>query len=453
MKKIILYIVFVSVVVVSSGWIILSERTYCEADGTQVCYDKKNRKFNLENNASLTIYLKNQEQKDYLLSALARDIVDYNLTLDIKVDSSVSAWEVTHELNADIFYTQENEAAMIFNELMIIDSEFADRLSFAGIEHFASLVNMNGIRFVPNSYEGLLFVYNETLLEDLGFDTNNKDDKNRIVGLSEWEDAIELSKLWKEERPDGSIASIFPFTVAEPWQFYPFLTAGGWHMFSSNEASDPGFDTIEFFNALVFVDEIFASKLTFDEQDELAWRFEDALLKKDSLFSLATEWLDWEAISQVNEQEYSYSAFLDYNDIPLTPLVRVNGLVVKDNSYPSLSHRIFEVLTRDQNTQVLLESTKDNLVIAKDKLELFEIDEKRKEKIQAYMYSVSEPLVALENNPQILGWEYYLEGHVHTIILDVFNKKITIEQAQQQLIEDYKIWYSQNNKKVVGSDE
>jgi hypothetical protein len=453
MKKYILYIVFVSIVVVGSGWMIVSEKTYCEADGTQVCYNQKENKFNLENNATLTIYLKNQEQKDYLLSALARDIVDYNLTLDIKIDTSVSAWEAIHELDADIFYTQENEAAMIYNELMVMELVFSDRLSFEGIDHFATLLNREGIRFVPSSYEGLLFAYNETLLEELGFDTSNKDDKNRIVGLSEWKDAIELSKQWNENRPDTSIASIFPFTVAEPWQFYPFLTAGGWHMFSSNKASEPGFDSIEFFDALVFVDELFNSKLTFDEQDELAWRFEDALLNKDSLFSLATDWLDWEAISLVNEQEYSYSAFLDYKQTPLTPLVRVDGLVVKNNPYPSLSNRIFEVLTRDQNTQILLESTKDNLVIAKDKIEIFQIEEKRKEKIQAYMYSVSEPLVALEDNPQILGWEYYLEGRVHKIILEVFNKNITIEQAQLQLVEDYKIWYDQNNQKVDGNNE
>ena len=69
------------------------------------------------------------------------------------------------------------------------------------------------------------------------------------------------------------------------------------------------------------------------------------------------------------------------------------------------------------------------------------------------MYSVSEPLVALEDNPQILGWEYYLEGRVHAIILDVFSKNITIEQAQLKLVEDYKIWYDQNNQKVDGNNE
>lgn len=446
MKKIILYILFVSVVVVGFGWKLVSDWKHCEADGTQVCYNKKKQTFTLENNASLTIYLKTQEQKDYLLSALARDIVDYNLNLDIHIDPSISAWEAIHELNADVFYTQENEAAMIYDELMPMEQEFSDRLSLEGIGHFAALINREGMRFVPSSYEGLLFVYNETLLESLGFDTS-KDDKNRIVGLSEWEDVISLAKRWGEEKPATSIASIFPFTLAEPWQFYPFLTAGGWHMFSSNKASEPGFDSVEFYNALVFINEIFNSKLSLNEQNELTWRFEDALLKKDSLFSLATDWLDLDAVAQTNNQEYSYSAFLDYKDTPLTPLVRVNGLVIKKNNYPSLSNRIFEILTRDQNTQILLESSKENLVIASDRIDNFEIEEKRKEKIEAYMYSVSEPLVAIENNPQILAWDYYLEGRVHNVILEMFNKSITIEQAQQKLIDDYEVWYNQKNIK------
>lgn len=446
MKKIILYILFVSVVVVGFGWKLVSDWKHCEADGTQVCYNKKKQTFTLENNASLTIYLKTQEQKDYLLSALARDIVDYNLNLDIHIDPSISAWEAIHELNADVFYTQENEAAMIYDELMPMEQEFSDRLSLEGIGHFAALINREGMRFVPSSYEGLLFVYNETLLESLGFDTS-KDDKNRIVGLSEWEDVISLAKRWGEEKPATSIASIFPFTLAEPWQFYPFLTAGGWHMFSSNKASEPGFDSVEFYNALVFINEIFNSKLSLNEQNELTWRFEDALLKKDSLFSLATDWLDLDAVAQTNNQEYSYSAFLDYKDTPLTPLVRVNGLVIKKNNYPSLSNRIFEILTRDQNTQILLESSKENLVIASDRIDNFEIEAKRKEKIEAYMYSVSEPLVAIENNPQILAWDYYLEGRVHNVILEMFNKSITIEQAQQKLIDDYEVWYNQKNIK------
>jgi hypothetical protein len=453
MKKIILYLVFVSVVVIGSSWKILDDKTYCYADGTRVCYNQKEQTFNLEKDASLTIYLKTEQQKEYLLTALAQDIVDYNITLDIKIDSSVSAWEAINELNADIFYTQENEAAMIYSDLMSMESVFTDELSFEGIDHFASLINREGIRFVPNSYEGLLFVYNETLLDNLGFDITQKDDKNRVVGLSQWNDALQLSKQWKEERPNASITSVFPFTVAEPWQFYPFLTAGGWHMFSSDNASQPGFDSPEFYNALVFVDEIFNSKLTFNEQDELAWRFEEALINEDSLFSIATDWLDWEAISLTNNQEYSYSAFLDHMENPLTPLVRVDGLVIKDNPFPTWSHRIFELLTSDENTQLLLDTTSENLVIAKDKLDSFEMDAKRKEKIQAYMYSVSEPLVALENNSQILGWDYYLEGHVHKIILEVFNKNITIEQAQQQLVEDYNSWYNINNQKIDGTNE
>lgn len=453
MKKYIVYLLLVSVVVLGTAFKILDEKTYCYADGSRVCYNEKEQTFNYEKDASLVIYVKTQQQKDYLITSLAQEIIDYNLTLDIQLKPSVSAWEATHELDADIFYTQENEAAMIYKELMSIDPLFSEMLSTDGIEHFASLINREGVRFVPSSYDGLLFVYNETLLESLGFDTTNKDDKNRVSGLSQWQDALALSTLWRAKRPNSSINSIFPFTLAEPWQFYPFLTAGGWQMFSSNDAQDPGFDSPEFYEALMFVDEIFNSKLTLDEQDELTWRFEEALINEDSLFSIATDWLDYEAIATTNNQEYTYSAFLDHKQTPLTPLVRLDGLVIKKNPYPTLSHRIFQLLTDDENTRILLDSTDDNLVIAKDKIDNFDIEDKRKEKIQAYMYSVSEPLVAIENNPQILGWDYYLEGHVHKIILEVFNKNLTIQQAQEQLVSDYAQWYAQQNQQSEASDE
>ncbi len=421
----------------------------CQADGKRVCFDVETGDFIVENEATLSLYLKSQQQKDWLLEQLHDDIIEYNLKLNIELVDELTAWEAKQQYEADVFYIQKQDAAMIHDDLMIIDPIISGHISLEGLEHFVDIINMEGFRFLPSTYEGLLFVYNETLLEQLGFNVLDKDDKNRIVGLSDWQDLIQLSEQWQQDKPvinRRQLTSVFPFTVSEPWQFYAFLTASGWQMFQDLDVSNPDFLSTDFYHSLLFIDKLFDTSWDLTEQNNSHWRYERAMINMEAPFSIAPEWMNWEEISKKNNQIYRYSAFPTNHSVQLTPLVRVGGLVIKDNPYPSLSHKIFSLLSSHESIQILLDSTDSNMVIPPNQLALYELSEIREEKIKAYSYSVSEPLLALDKNPEILGWDYYLEGRVHQIMLQVFEKEITIEQAQKQLVDDYQQWYTQNNK-------
>lgn len=428
----------------------------CVANGTRICFDEETGLFTLEQGASLKLFLKSQQQKDWLLEQLKEDIEAYDLDLDILIMDEISAWDAMYTYDADIFYIQKQQAAMIFDELMVIDPLFLKDISFEGIDHFLDVINMDGFRFLPSTYQGLLFVANETLLSQLGIDVSLKDEKNRIIGLTDWEDLIELTQQWQEITPvinRKKITSVFPFTVSEPWQFYAFLTSSGWHMFKDLDVSKPDFFSIEFYHSLLFVKELFETNWDLTKQNQSEWRYEKALINMEAPFSLATEWMDWDAIATINKQVYSYSAFPSNQSNQLTPLVKVGGLVIKDNAYPSLSHKIFTLLSSKENTQILLDSTDLNLVIAHDQIKEYEMDDIRRQKALAYTYSISEPMLALEHDRSILGWDFYLQGHVHEVMLKVFNKELTIEKAQVELIEAYDLWYAQHNQNGDGNGQ
>ena len=446
MKKTTLLLMLVTAIVLGVSISVINEYKVCEADGLTVCFDEENKSFIIEENASLTVYVKNNEQKDFLLSKLTREILDYKLDINVLIKPKATAWQAVYEEDVDILYMPLQEAAMMHEYLMEIDERIINLRSHQGIEHITEVINKDKKVFLPTTYQGQLFVYNLTLLESLGFDIQDVDEKNRVRELNSWDKIIRLSQAYKEDLPLQKVHSVFPFSVSEPWQFYPYLTAGNWQMFESMDASDPGFLTSDFFQSLLFVKKLFDNEWYYNSMDERSWNYEHALINQASLMSIATEWLNWEDIAQYTNQQYQYSAFPDHNNVPLAPLVQVSGLVVKDNEYPSLSHKIISVLNSLESVQILHDSTSLNLVVGLDELTQVNFDPARHQKSLAYSYSDVQPLVALEENPKVLGWDFYLQGDMFEVVLRLFEEKITTEQAQAELVELYNTWYNQYNR-------
>lgn len=418
----------------------------CVANGKVVCFDEKTQLYTIEEDAKLIVYVKNNQQRSYLLNNIDKLIEDASYQLKVEVQPTLKAWDAMFEHDVDIFYTQQEEAAMIVEELMEIQMDYAAVRSQVGIEHLSQTINSVKNVFMPISYEGLLFTYNQTLLEELGFDVNQVDDKNRVVELNNWEAIIDLTNAWHTESPHDHLNSIFPFNIAESWQFYPFLTAGGWQMFSERDITSAGFESEAFLESLRFLKEVFETSWYFKDAQQHIWNYENALINDETLFSLTSTWMNWEEIASIKQQEYSYSAFPDYEEHTLTPLVKVEGLVVKDNPYPSLSHAVISLLNSLDNVQVLLDSSDEDLVIAHDEFEHLKMSDKRQEKALAYSYSVVEPLLALDANPKILGWDFYLQGHVFEIVHEIYEQNLSIEAGQAALVEAYQLWYNQNNQ-------
>lgn len=448
-KRIISFVGIMAFIVAFSA--IASYASTCHLNGKQVCFNIETQRFETEKQGQLTIFLQNNEQRDYLLSQIRDQIYQQQLRLIIRTVDEITAWDAVMENNVDIFYIQKDQAAMIVDQLMPISEVIVDQLFLEGLDHFLSVINDRNFVFIPYTYSGSLFVYNKTLLTQLGIDVETVDKLNRPVELSDWTQIMELSNQYYSKVPTINrkpLQALFPLTIDEPWQFYPFLTAGGWQMFENFDASKPTFLSTDFFHSLLFIEKLGQVNWDLTKTKNYSWRYEKTLLTNTAPLGIETEWMNLASYAQRTNQEFIYTAYPTYNNKQLTPLVNIKGLVAKKNKYPSLTNEIIRILTQFDAMQLMLDSSEEALVIPVSMLDQFEIDPIKKQKSLAYAYSVSEPLVALPNNPSIRGWDFYLQGNHVDVIKQVFDQTLSPTEAQLILIERYQEWLEIYNQSI-----
>jgi ABC-type glycerol-3-phosphate transport system substrate-binding protein len=449
-RKWMIGILAVILTIVGGGYVYSSyvSGDFCRLDGNTVCYDTKNENFKVENRSKITMALPSKAIQDWFIDQFYQSHPGHTVNFDFRIIENLSAQQAL-DLGVDIFYTDTHQAALLYDYLVPFDSRIDSEKSTDGISQFTEIINMNEILFRPFSYQGLLFVYNKTMLENLGYDVGSLTESNLPLSLSRWEDLIEIAKLWKS-KPNvynkKEIQIIFPFTFEEKWQFYPFLTAGEWHMFSDNDATQPGFENEKFLESLNFIADI--GKVTWDHNaiPKDSWLYDKMINQQISPFGMAGPWMFTEQIEELNDVDYIFSAFPTYKDHQLTPLVIVTGLVALKNDAPSLTQEILRILSKTEATQIALDSTKKVLVIPRDHLADFEMSENRRQMSLAYTYSEIEPMVALPENTAKLGFDFYLEADFMDILKSVFRQELTPLEAQQQFIRLYESWLSENNR-------
>lgn len=436
--------------IVSGGYVYSSyvSGDFCRLDGNTVCYDTNNKIFKVENRSKITIALPSKAIQDWFIDQFYQLHPGHTVNFDFRIIENLSAQQAL-DLGVDIFYTDTHQAALLYDYLVPFDLRIDSEKSTEGIAQFTEVINMSETLFRPFSYSGLLFVYNKTMLEKLGYDVGNVTETNLPQSLSRWEDLIDLTKQWKSKSNvynNKEIQIVFPFTFEEKWQFYPFLTAGEWHLFSDNDATQPGFEKESFLESLNFIADI--GQVTWDHNTKPrdSWLYDKMINEQISPFGMAGPWMFVEQIEELNDVDYVFSAFPTYKDKQLRPLVIVTGLVALKNDAPSLTQEILRILSKPELTQNALDSTKKVLVIARDRLADFQMSENRRQMSLAYTYSEIEPMVALPENTSKLGFDFYLEADFMNILKSVFNQEISPLEAQQIFISLYESWLSENNR-------
>ncbi len=439
MKKYIWLIVFVVVFASITVTMALLNRKCTLGDG-RVCYNEEVGRYEIEDNAKLSVMVSQQSVADWLTTYFQEDITSGKLTLDFVVQQEVTAWDAVNQSVADVILIQQDQAAMIFDRFLPVDNQLIIKYLIDDIPQFHSLINEETPLWIPQTIDGLLFIYNKTMLDELGINTEQRNEFNLPEQLASWEAISELNQSILEEDilfKSKRIQSAFPLTFQEKWQFYPFLTASGWQMLESNKSSDPGFDSIELFsslNYLMWMEKMFGSA---------SWQYEKVISEFISPFGVASPWMFVTEIEAMYEVDFVYAAYPSYQGNVMTPLARVAGYAVMDNAYPSASMAVLDALLSDEIVKLQLENKETSIVISPQRRGDFELTDNQKDHMIAYDYSVSEPLVALENNPSVRAWEFYMEGHVTEIIQLMIQGNISVEEAQIQLIKKYEEWVNE----------
>jgi ABC-type glycerol-3-phosphate transport system substrate-binding protein len=438
------------VIVVTGGYVYSGyvSGDFCRTDGETVCYDANSKIFKIENRSKITIALPSKAMQDWFIDQFYQAHSGHTVSFDFRIIENLSAQQAL-DLGVDIFYTDTHQAALLFDRLTPYDPRINSEMSTEGIAQFTQVINMVDFLFRPFSYQGLLFVYNKTMLETLGYDVNELTETNLPQAFSRWEDLMSLAEQWKSKSNlynKKEINVVFPFTFEEKWQFYPFLTAGDWHLFSDNDALKPGFEEENFLASLEFIAQMGSVTWDHSTQPKDNWRYEKMINEQISPFGMAGPWMYVEQIEELRSIDYVFSAFPTYKNQQLRPLVVVTGLVALKNDAPSLTQEILRILSMSEATQVALDSTKKILVIPRDQLGSFEMSENRQQMSLAYTYSEIEPMVALPENTAKLGFDFYLEADFMDILKSVFMQERSPVQAQQLFISLYESWLSENNR-------
>ncbi len=437
-KLILILILFICVLTVN----LTVKADDCIADGLTVCFDVQKNAFKIEPQASLKILVPNE---DY-----GQAVVDYwNWYHPEFID------RVTYQINTDtsgaedVLFISQVQAGALHDSLYPMHEVLSKNIDQEKV--FA--LNYDQLKFIPMSAEGFTFLVNKSRLELLGVSTEDLNHDGLIDSVDSFEKIFELQALW-----DSLSVSVLPIALNEPYSFYPFLTAGGFEIFKSYDALKPGFDSEQFKLGLQFIkalSQIHWNHSETNTSDTYKWKLDEVLVKDDFIFTLAGPWMNIQANDAATVNEWMISKFPTYLENELSPLVRTSGFAINAaTTYPSAAHELIRTLKSIKGIQLLIDHTK-LIPLANDTTLSYLIfeDPQRAEMVKAYQSSVGEPVIAYPNNPKHLAYELLGNMNLMSIMRDVWDNVITVEEAQAQVIaEAARVEAELNTQEVIKND-
>jgi arabinogalactan oligomer/maltooligosaccharide transport system substrate-binding protein len=417
------------------GTAMVTEANTCRVGEAPVCYDRSLDAYAIEPEAHVSVQVLNADHGEALVK-LWNDthpqqpgVVSYTLVNDGQV--------------SDIRYLSQEQAAFEYETLYPLeDTENIDFPLTISPE-----LNTPDVTFIPMAGEGFAFVTNKSALETLGVVWEDVDKDNLIDSLSDFESIISTQARWTTDKQK------LVFSMSEPYAFYPFLSAGGWEIFSSYDGYAPGFEQAEFLESLRFIDALSQVNWNNSETntaDTYVWDFSESLKADDFLFNIVSSWMYLETYQSRNGSEWMVSRFPSMNaqSEPLSPfLSEVRGYSIsKETVFPSAAHEVMRLIRSDLGIQVFVDTTTEIPLASKEVLDKTVFTNNlRAQYAQAFIHSQSEPLIALVNQPNIPAFRLYLEIELMPTIRSLWNQEITPEEAQIQIAMASDAWLFQHS--------
>jgi arabinogalactan oligomer/maltooligosaccharide transport system substrate-binding protein len=431
-----------ALVVLVGGWNIMKPKT-CVSDGAHVCFDKTTGFYTIEEGAKLMIEVPTQSYGDSLLKLFTTIHPDRKEVLSVVVAPQPDAPQ------PDITYLSQSEAALQYESLKQID----ETLAKAWIDNLqwdkASVLNKDGLRFIPMSGKGFTFIYDATVLTRLGVNLIDSDLDGLPDAIDTMEEVGVIARKYLAEDEKRPLLSVFPLQFNEILSFYPLLTLSGWQMFPDDIATNPGFDTPDFLKSLQAIaalgalDSVKNAKI---DPAKLTWQFDQVLTGNEFLFSMAGEWMFTEAFEKRTKHDIRNARLPSLNDVVPTPLIDVSGYVVNSSKYPSAITEVLRLIRSNEGLKMFSDSTQESLLAHPSIIGSLEIaDQKKRDLALAYVHSTSVPLIALEGNPLVLGFTMYREIEFLPIMKQVFLGEMSAEEAQTQIVELAEAWIEANH--------
>lgn len=418
---------------------------HCSLDGERTCYDEETEIFLIEEDARLKVQVENDGLKEYLSERWNELHPNHLNALEISVKKSLTTQELSAGFDTDILVTSQNNAAYFISELYDYSKDLKDLINPKIPMQIQDAINQKGYYFIQNSIDGWFFVYNETLLEEMGFNVDKENGYGLPEELNSWEKIFShKDKILEKSK------YLFPLTFKDQESFYPFLTGSRWTLNFTNRGSEPGFDSEEFKNGLdliqLFSDEDYFVEST--DEDPLPWLYEEAFYNRETPFSIMHESMNFENYRQNHKDKLKMAPFPKYNDHHLSPMGNVDGYMTrKDVLYPSASAEVIRIL-RSPNALEFYKSPTDKVpVYNRNHFADLNLDDDIMEKILAYNFNDTPSVLALTNNPNKLAKDLYREVRMMDLLENFYLGDSTKEETQTKINDRVQEWLDEHDGK------
>ncbi len=414
----------------------------CTPDGLTVCFDAKKNAFKIEDAAQLKILVPNSEY--------GQAVVDYWDWYHPDHKGKVT-YELINESagSQDVFFITQVQAGRLYEQLYPLSPVLTKNVDLKKV----AALNLDHLTYVPLTAEGFSFLINKTRLELLGLSLEDKNKDGLIDTVDTFEKIIELKALW-----DSLQVEVLPIALNEPYSFYPYLTAGDFRIFKEYDALRPGFDGPEFKQSLQLIQDL--SQINWNHSETNAsetytWKLDEVLVEDNFVFTVVGSWMDLNESDAAVQSEWIASKFPSYQGNELSPMVRTSGLAINVNTlYPSAAHELIRILKSIKGLQLLIDTTDKIPLVNETTFPYLTFNDlHRSELAFAYQYSVGEPIIAFAGNPENLAIELYYHMDLMSIIRDLWDQKISIDEAQSLIVAEATRVIEVLNKNEDLSDE
>lgn len=395
----------------------------CVTDGLTVCFDVNKNAYQTEAHAHLVMVV-----PDEAYGQAIEEFWDwYHPDLAGRV-TTVLASEATG--NEDVFFLNQRQAGQLYGSLYPMHEVLAKNvvLDQAGVLNYADL------RYLPISGEGFVMIANTTRLDLAGIALDDVDADGRIDSVDTFEEILDMAPVWETLNVNA-----FPLALNEAYALYPFLSAGGYELFGTHEATQPGFDSENLRSGLRLIKALSAVNWNHSATNDAAsytWRYEDALNNDDFVFSLVGSWMSVSEYDHNHTTDWQIMPFPTFEGQALKPWIRTSGLAINANTYyPSASHELIRILKSIKGFQLLIDTTDRIPLVDNAILEhLTFTDEHTREFAVAFQSSISEPVIAFAFDPTLLAMELYNRMNILDPIQALWDGQIDTVEAQTRLI-------------------
>ena len=422
-------------------------------DGTVVCFDEATGKFAIEEGATLR----------------------FGTDSDAFGQAIVALWDATHPEHAgkvqfvntaaqgsadqlaeqqgefpDVFMVIDGEVPRNNAHILPINAALANVIRANAIETFYRAGNSvpNITHYAPMTYDGMAFLVNLTMLEALGISTADSNGDGLPDAVSTFEQIFAISKGWVENRPtfnDRPVNVIFPMSLGEPWSGYSSLTAGGWSIFPTGDATKPGFDDPKFAAGLEFILAAKEAMISVEEGGQvtpgtaMGWRWDNVLNDQIAPFGKVGTWMNVQAAVDLHGSEFAITPMPTWQGNQLRPFVKTKGFVINAyTQYRSAATELLRLVYSQAGFQAMVDNSSyaPSLVDGSTHVPTLAEGSVQSQFMSAFVFNHPEPALLLPNNPQMTALDAAYYPFMGDILQAVWNGDLTVAEAVAEIISD-----------------